>query len=92
MAHPKVLAEILPLALHNPQYARHATRASRRVRRVHACPVVAVRNVDAPVARNRVRVNRLRRRDAVLPLLLHLGVHHQQRVVRQMDRNLALGI
>ncbi len=35
-----------------------------------------------------MRRDRLRRRDAVFPLLLHLGVHDQQRVVRQVDRNL----
>jgi hypothetical protein len=37
-------------------------------------------------------INRLRRRDGVLPLFLHLGVHNEQRVVWEMYRDLALCI
>lgn len=52
--------------------------------------VIPVSDVDAPVPGYGMRVNGLGRSDAVLPLLLHLSVHHQQRVMREVDSNLAL--
>lgn len=55
-------------------------------------PVVAVGDVNPRAPGDWVRVNDLRRRDAVLPLLLHLGVHDEQRVVRQVDGDLAPGV
>lgn len=59
---------------------------------MEAVAITAVRDINTPVSRDRVRINGRRRRDAVLPLFLHLGVHHQQRVVREVDGDLALGI
>lgn len=55
-------------------------------------PIVPIRHIDPPVPGNRVRLNRRRGRHAVLPRLLHLGVHHEQRVVREVDGDLALGV
>lgn len=54
--------------------------------------VVPIRDIDALVASDRVWVDGLCRRDAVLPLLLHRCVHDQQRVVRQVNRDLALRV
>ena len=54
--------------------------------------IVAVRDVDASVPSDGVRIDGGRRRDAMLPLLLHLGVHHEQRVMRQVDSDLTLGV
>jgi hypothetical protein len=59
------------------------------VARVEAGAVVAVRDVDAPRPGNGVRVNGLRRVHAVLPFFLHVGVHHQEGVVREVDGDLA---
>lgn len=56
------------------------------------CFVIPVCDVDALVARYWMRVDGLGRRNTVLPFLLHLCMHHQQRVVRKMNSNLALGI
>lgn len=91
MAHPEVPAPALPLLLDDPQHGRDATPAPRRVSRVQGGLVVPVRHVDAPVAGHGVRVDGVCRRDAVLPPLLHLGMHDQQRVVGQVDGDLAPG-
>jgi hypothetical protein len=39
-----------------------------------------------------VRIDSLSRSYRVFPFLLHLGVHDQERIVRQVDANLALRI
>lgn len=57
--------------------------------RVELVSIVSVRDVDPPVPRDRVRIDGLRGSDAVLPLLLHLGMHDEQGVVREVDRDLA---
>lgn len=59
---------------------------------MHVGAVVPVRDVDPLVPRNGVRIDGQRRRDAVLPFLLHLCVHDQQRVVWQVDRDLPFRI
>lgn len=92
LAHPKVPPAVLPPLLDDAQHGRDATRAPGRVPRVQAGLVVAVRDVDAPVAGHGVRVDGMGWRDAVLPGFLHLGVHDQQRVVRQVDGDLARGV
>lgn len=50
----------------------------------------SVRDIDSLSSCNRVRVDALRWRYTVLPLLLHLSMHHQQRVVGKMNCNLPL--
>lgn len=92
MAHPEIFPKILTLALHHAQDAGNLACAPRRLRGVHASAVVAIGNVDASVAGNRMRVNRQCRHDTMFPLLLHFSMHDEQRVVRQMYRDLALGI
>ena len=92
MAHPKVFPEILLLPLDNPQNARHPASAFRRLARVHIRLVVAISDIDAPVSGNGMRVYGLSRGYTVLPLLLHLGMHHEKRVMRQVNGNLALGV
>ena len=69
-----------------------AKKSSWSLPGVKAFAIVSIRDVDAFVSCNRMRVDGRGRVDAVLPLFLHFGVHHQQRVVRQMDRDLAFGI
>lgn len=55
-------------------------------------PIVAVRDVDPSVPCNGMRINGCCRRDAVFPFLLHLGVHDKERVVWEVDGDLALGV
>ena len=55
-------------------------------------PVMSIRDIDPFVAGDRMRNNRLCRVDTMLPLFLHLGMHHQKRVVRKMYGDLALSI
>ena len=57
---------------------------------MHPGSVVSIGNVDAAVSRDRVRVDGKRRGDGVLPFFLHLCMHHKQRVVWQVNGNLAL--
>lgn len=90
MAHPKVPPEILLLPLYHPQHAGKPTLAPWCQARVQGRFVVPVRDVDPLVARHRVRLDGLGGSHTVLPLLLHLSVHDEQGVVRQMDRDLAL--
>ncbi len=89
MTHPEVLAPILPLPLHNPKHGRHPTLALGSELGVQTGSVVAIRDVDALVAGNGVRINGRRGCDAVFPFLLHLRVHDEQGVVREVDRDLA---
>lgn len=92
MAHPHIPPPILLLPLHTPQHGWHIAPAARRIPRMQTLLVVPVGDVDPLVPRDRVRVDGRGGRDAVLPLLLHRGVHDQQRVVRQVDGELALGV
>lgn len=54
--------------------------------------IISISDIDASVTSDRMRVDGLCRGDAVLPLLLHLSVHDQQRVMREVDGNLSLGV
>lgn len=47
-----------------------------------------VRDVDAPVSGDGVRRDRLRGGDGVFPRLLHVGVHDQEGVMREVDGDL----
>ena len=89
VAHPKIPPPRVPLPGHDPQHGGHPARAARGVARVEAVAVVAVRDVDAPGARHGVRVDGLGGRHAVLPFFLHVGVHDQEGVVREVDGDLA---
>lgn len=92
VAHPEILPIVLLLPLDNLQHTRHAACALGRESRMHVRSVMTVRDVYSFVSRNRVRVYGKGRRHRVFPFLLHLGVHHQQRIMRQMDRDLPLCI
>lgn len=59
---------------------------------MEAFAVVSVSDIYSFVARNGMRIDHRSRMNAMLPLLLHLRVHHQKRVVRQMYRDLAFSI
>lgn len=54
--------------------------------------VVSVSNIDPFVASDRMRIDHGSWMDAVLPFLLHLRVHNQQRIVRQVYRDLAFSV
>ena len=79
MTHPKISTPILSPSFrcHNPQHSWHPTRGRtpRGVSRMKGRPVVPVGNVNAPFARNRMRVYGLCGGDAVFPTFLHVGVH-----------------
>lgn len=45
---------------------------------MHSGPVVAIRNVDAAIACDWVGIDGERGDDTVLPLLLHLCMHHEE--------------
>lgn len=92
MAHPEVTPAILLFLLNDPEHRRDTTLASRSEFRVEVRLIVPVSDVDALVSGNRVRVDGLRRGNTVLPFLLHLCMHHQQRVVGEMNGDLTLGI
>lgn len=92
VAHPEIFTPILPLALDNTQHARDTTATLGREARVHVGPIIAIRNIDALVPRDGVRTDGQGRGHGMLPFFLHLGVHHQQRVVWEMDGDLALRV
>ena len=54
--------------------------------------VVAIGDVDALVAGNGMRIYCKSRGYTVLPFFLHFCVHHEKRVMGQMDGDLAFGI
>lgn len=54
--------------------------------------VTTIRDIDPLVLGQRMGVDGLGRRNAMFPLLLHIGMHDQQRIMREMYTNLALGI
>ena len=92
MTHPKVLSKVFPFSLHHPQHTRHPAGAPGREARVHVGAVVPICDVDPLVPGDRVRIDGRRGGDAVLPFFLHFRVHDQQRIVREVDGYLALGI
>ena len=57
-----------------------------------AVAVVSVSDVDSFIARDGMRIDDRSCRNAMLPFLLHLGVHYEQRVVRQVYGNLAFSV
>ncbi len=59
---------------------------------MQSCFVISIRDIDPLVSSNGVRVNGLSGRNAVLPLLLHLGVHNKERIVGEMDGDLSFCI
>jgi hypothetical protein len=59
---------------------------------VECLAVVAIGDVDASVTSDGMRIDGCGRRDAVFPFLLHLGVHDEQGVMWQVNRELAFGI
>lgn len=88
MAHPKIFSKVFPLPRHYTQHTRDVAFALWCVLGVHVGPVVSVGNVDSLVPSYWVRIDRWRWGDAMFPFLLHLCVHHEQGVVRQVDRDL----
>jgi hypothetical protein len=83
---------MLLLPLHAPQHSREPTPALRREPRMQRLLITPIRDVNPLIPRQRMRLHRPRRRYAVFPLLLHLRMHHQQRVMREQNRDLALRV
>jgi hypothetical protein len=92
VAGPHVSSLIARLALHTPQDACNAAFTPWSILGMHDFLVAAVCDVEPLVARDRMRRNHLRRGNAVFPVLLHISMHHKQRIVREMDSDLALKI
>lgn len=88
LTHPHVPSARGPLFLHHLQHARGPAATLGRVSWPKFLAVPAVGDVDAFVGSERVRRYCCRGRDAVFPFLLHLRVHHEQRVVRQVNCDL----
>ena len=59
---------------------------------MEALPVMAIGDVDPLVAGDGMRIDGLGGVDAVFPSFLHFGVHDQEGVVGEVDRDLALGV
>lgn len=59
---------------------------------MESLPVVAVSDINALITSDGVRIDDGCWVNGVLPLFLHLGMHHKERIVRQVDRNLTLSI
>ena len=59
---------------------------------MEAFAVISVSDIDSFVARYGMRIDHRRRMNAMLPFLLHLRMHHQKRVVRQVYRDLAFSV
>lgn len=78
VAHPEVSAPVFLLLLNDTKHRRDTALAFWGEVRVEIRLVVPVGNVDASVSGDRVRVDGLRGGNTVLPLLLHLRMHHQQ--------------
>ena len=81
MAHPHISPPTRLLSLHASQHGGYVAFAPWRVPRVKAVAIVPVSDIDSFVTCNGVRINHRRGVNAMLPLLLHLGVHDQQRIV-----------
>ena len=59
---------------------------------MQAVSVVSVGDINPLIPRRRVGIDSLRSRNRVLPLFLHLGMHHKEGVVGEMNRDLAFVI
>lgn len=92
MAHPHITSLVFFFSLNASQHRRYAAFASGRVSWVEALAVVAVSDIDPLVSSDWVRINNWRWMNAVFPLLLHLCMHDQERIVWQMDGNLPFGV
>lgn len=75
MTHPHVPPLALLLPLYALQHRRYPTLASWRVCWMKIIPVMPVRDVDALVPGNGVRIDGRRRGDGVFIGFLHFGVH-----------------
>lgn len=57
-----------------------------------AFAIVPIGDVDTLVASDGMRINDLGRMDAMLPLFLHFGMHHQERIMRKVYGNLSFSV
>lgn len=89
VAHPEVPAPILLTLLHNLEDGGDTTPAFWCVLWVEYGFVISVGHVDSSGAGDGMRVDSLRWGDGMLPKLLHLAVHDEEGVVRQVDRYLS---
>lgn len=92
MAHPEILPVVLLSPLHDFEHSRNITLAFRCEFRMEVSSVVPIGDIDSPAPCYRVRINCLCWCDGVFPFFLHLSVHDQERVVRQVDGDLALQV
>ena len=92
MTHPHVPPPRLLLPRCTAQHGRDPTLTLGRVLWMQTVLVTTIRDIDPLVLGQRMGVDGLGRRNAMFPLLLHIGMHDQQRIMREMYTNLALGI
>jgi hypothetical protein len=85
MTHPHVPPPGLLLALHTSQHGWNIALALWRVLWMKRLLVVTVRDIEPLVLGDGMRIDGWSGSDAVFPFLLHLCMHHQQGVVRQMN-------
>ena len=79
---PTIPPTILLLPLYTAQHSRYTTFASWGIFGMEAFPIVAVSDVNTLVTRDGMRVDDGGWVNGVLPLFLHLGMHHEERIVR----------
>lgn len=82
----------LHTSLHAPQHGCDATPASGGIPGVKTLPVIPICNVDTLATSDRMGVDRGCGMDTMLEFFLHLSVHDEERVMRQMDCNLTLSV
>jgi hypothetical protein len=54
--------------------------------------ITPIRDIQSHVLGQRTRIDGSRGRDGGFPFFLHFGVHYQEGVVWEVDRDLALGV
>lgn len=92
MTHPHISPPTIFLPRSTSQDRRNATLAFRRILRVQIIFIEPIRDVQPLVLRQWVWIDSLCRRNRMFPLLLHFSMHNQERVVREMDGYLTLGV
>lgn len=92
IAHPEIPAPIFLLPLHNPHHCRYIAFTSRRILRMQFLFIISICDIDPFNASYWMWINSLCWSDTVLPFLLHLGMHNEQRIVGQMNCYLAFRV
>jgi hypothetical protein len=85
MTHPHVATQVFRFSLYASECTWYLAVAFWCESWVEARFVVSVGDIDSFVSGNWVWINGIGRNNAVLPIFLHLSMHDEQRVVRQMN-------